>query len=122
MNTHVPRPDDEFSEDLNPEPLAGRNYGNEGPDTTQGESAAEEKELYGQLPNLAHDELARLPIVAEGTRLEQGKTYLDLHDLERGEFTALASQRAEPGNRFVAKDAVDYDLWNKLRGREELTR
>lgn len=117
----MPKPDDDFSEDLNPEYLAGRNYGNEGPDTTVGEPAVEMKEMHGRLPGLSDAELAELNIVETGTRLEQGKTYIDLNDRGRGEFTALASQSAGPENRYVAKDGVSYDLWNKLRGREELT-
>ncbi len=120
MDTQTPRPDEDFSQDLNPEYLAGRNYGNQGPDTTTGEPAVEMKEMHGRLPALSDTELAELNIVETGTRLEQGKTYIDLNDLQRGEFTGLASQSAGPENRYVAKDGVSYDLWNKLRGREEL--
>ena len=114
------KPQDEFAEDLNPEYLAGRNYGNEGPDTTTGTPASEFKELHGQLQQFTRDELAALPVVPEGTRLEQGKTYIDLNDLEAAEFTATGQDSAGPRNRYVAKDGVDYDLWNRLRGREEL--
>lgn len=121
MDKQMPKPEDEFSEDLNPQHLAGRNYGEQGPDTTEGVPASEIKDLHGQLHNLSNSELAELPVVEQGTRLEQGKTYLDLNDLERGEFKAMGSQSAEAHNRYVAKDAVGYDLWNKLRGREELT-
>jgi hypothetical protein len=122
LNPQQPGPDDDFSDDLNPEPLAGTNYGGRGADTTEGTPASDIKELYGRLPQLSHAELAEIPVVPEGTRLEQGKTYVDLNDLDRGEFRALASMRAEPGNRYVAKDGVSYDLWNKLRGRDELAR
>lgn len=34
----------------------------------------------------------------------------------------MSSDLAGRGNRHVAKDAVDYGTWNKLRGREELAR
>lgn len=122
MDPQHPKPDDDFNRDLNPEHLAGLNDGDLGPDTTEGTPASDVKELYGRLPQLSHAELAEIPIVPEGTRLEQGKTYIDLNDLDRGEFRALASMRAEPGNRYVAKDGVSYDLWNKLRGRDELAR
>ncbi len=121
MDRQMPKPEDEFSEDLNPQPLAGRNHGEQGPDTTEGSPASEMKDLHGRLHNLSNSELGELPVVEQGTRLEQGKTYLDLNDLERGEFSAMGSQSAEAQNRYVAKDAVSYDLWNKLRGREELT-
>ncbi len=122
MDKQMPKQEDEFNEDLNPEHLAGRNYGNEGPDTTQGEPAVEMKEMHGRLQALSDADLAALPVVQTGMRLEQGKTYLDLNNLERGEFTAMGSDEASPNSRLVAKDAVDYDLWNRLRGREELTK
>jgi len=115
------KPQDEFSEDLNPQAQAGLNFGDEGPDTTQGTPASDMKDMYTKLPNLSNTELSELPVVAAGTRLEQGKTYIDLNDLERGEFTAMASMKAESDHRLVAKDAVGYDLWNKLRGHEERT-
>lgn len=120
MGIQMPKPDDEFSADLNPQPEAGVNYGDQGSDTTQGTPASEMKDLYARFPSLSDAELSELTIVDTGTRLEQGKTYIDLEDLERGEFKALASMEAGPENRYVAKDAVSYDLWNKLRGREEL--
>lgn len=121
MDKQMPKQEDEFSEDLNPEHLAGRNYGSEGPDTTQGEPAVGMKEMHGRLQGLSDADLAALPVVQTGTRLEQGKTYLDLNNLDRGEFTGMGSDAASPTSRLVAKDAVDYELWNRLRGREELT-
>ena len=120
MDRQMPRPQDEFTPDLHSEEFAGRNYGDEGPDTTTGTPASEYKDLHGRLSRFTTDELAALPVVEEGTRLEQGKTYIDLNDLERGEFTGMANESAGPKNRYVAKDAVDYDTWNRLRGREEL--
>ncbi len=116
----MPKPQDDFTADLNPEPEAGLNYGNLGPDTTDGTPASELKDVYAQLPGFSDAELAAIPVVEYGTRLEQGKTYIDINDLEAGEFTAMASQSAGEHNRYVAKDAVDYDTWNRLRGREDL--
>lgn len=116
-----PKPQDEFAEDLNPEHMAGTNYGEQGPDTTQGVPASDIKRLHEKLQSFTNDELAALPVVEKGTRLEQGKTYIDLNDLDRGEFTALASQSAGPKNLYVAKNAVDYRIWDRLRGHEERT-
>ena len=120
MDKEMPKPQDDFSADLNPDHLAGLNYDNLGPDTTTGTPASEMKEMYGKLPEFTDDELAALPVVQQGTRLEQGKTYIDLNNQQRGEFTGLASDTAGRENRYVAKDAVDYDTWNRLRGRGEL--
>ncbi len=119
MNRQDDQTQDEFSDDLNPQAQAGLNFGDEGPDTTQGTPASDMKEMYTKLPNLSASELSDLPVVAAGTRLEQGKTYMDLNDLERGEFAGMASMTAEADHRLVAKDAVGYDLWNKLRGNED---
>lgn len=117
------RPDspESYQQDLNPQYLAGRNQGNLGPDTTQGTPASDFKALQQELNGLSRSELSSLPVVPAGTRLEQGKTYIDLERLDAGEFTAMASDQAGPDNRYVAKDAVDYDTWNLLRGRRELT-
>jgi len=112
--TQNPKPEDSFTHDLNPQPEAGFNYGDLGPDTTQGRPAADYKDLVERLNWLRKDELEQLPIVPEGTRLEQGKTYIDLMDLEKGEFTGMANQIAPHGSKLVAKDAAPYELWNKL--------
>ena len=113
--------DDDFARDVNPEPMAGMNVANEGPDTTQGTPASELKDLRNALPNIPDADLKNIPIIAEGVRLEQGKKYIDLNKLDEGEFTGMAYHEAKAGSRLVAKDAVDYDTWNRLRGREELT-
>jgi hypothetical protein len=60
--------------------------------------------------------LKQLPIVEVGERLEQGAVYLDLRHPDRGDFKALGGMAAGPGNWYVPKNAVDYELWNLLRG------
>jgi hypothetical protein len=55
-------------------------------------------------------------VTAPGTRLEQGATYVDLRDPGRGEFTATGGMAAGPDDWYVAKDTVDYQLWNRLIG------
>lgn len=82
--------------------------------------AAGDKVLVGRLQMLDSDELARLTVLEDGTRLEQGGTYLDLNDLEAGPFRALGGQEAGPGKRYVAKRDTDYELWNKLAGDREV--
>jgi hypothetical protein len=119
MDRELDKPQDDFARDLNPEPLAGRNHGNEGPGTTQGEPASEDKELVNKLQSFTHDELAQIPVVEQGMRLEQGKSYIDLNALDKGEFKAYGKDTAGADNRYVAKDAVDYETWNRLLGREE---
>jgi hypothetical protein len=106
------RGDEEFAADLSPATPARdlRTH------VDESVPAAADKDLHEQLPELTNDELARIPIVERGVRLEQGGTYLDLNDRSRGPFRALGSQEAGAHNRYVAKKDVDYELWNRLAG------
>ena len=78
--------------------------------------AAEDKRLHGRFADLSADELGRLQLLEPGTRLEQGGTYVDLNDLERGPFKAIGGQEARKGDRYVSKRDTDYELWNRLVG------
>ena len=81
-------------------------------------SAADDKELHERLQALDSAELSRLSVLKRGTGLEQGGTYIDLNDLTRGPFKAIGGQEAGPDNRYVAKRDTDYELWNRLVGRD----
>lgn len=78
-----------------------------------------EKELTEQLPQLSDDELSRLGILEPGTQLPQGSIFLDLNDLEAGPFKAIGGQEAGKDQRLIAKNETDYELWNKLAGRDD---
>lgn len=108
-----PRAVDDFTEDLNPENLAGENHG-EGLALEVGLSAADVKELRNKLADLTDDELKNIPIVPIGSRLEQGAKYIDLAHLEQDEFVATAGMVADESHYYVAKKATDYVLWNRL--------
>jgi hypothetical protein len=118
MGRHVPDqpPDDSFELDLHPHELTG---GTEtgGPHFAPLElTLADYKEIHQQLQGLSNDELKRIPVLAEGSYLEPGGTYLDLRDENAQEFTALAGMTAGPDNLYIPKREVDYVLWNRLRG------
>jgi len=104
---------DEYREDLNPEYGAGQN---EGPVEYECRTAYEIKELHAVLRELRDDELKRVPVLVEGSRLEQGATYIDLRHPEAGEFKALGGMVAGTDNWYVPKSAMDYELWNLLTG------
>jgi len=108
---------EEWQRDLNPDALAGQNLG---PETAQvakdAPTAYEVKDVHRQFHGFSDDELKRIPILPAGTRLEQGTTYIDLQDESLSEFTATAGMVAGPGNWFVPKSEVDYQLWNRLIG------
>jgi hypothetical protein len=80
--------------------------------------AAADKTLHERLRGLSNDELARLPVLETGARLEQGGIYIDLNDLDAGPFKALGGHDATVANRYVAKRDTDYQLWNRLAGQD----
>ena len=60
--------------------------------------------------------LARLSLAASEQRLQQGATYVDLADPERGEFRATGEMSAGAESWYVPKDRVPYPIWNRLIG------
>ncbi len=114
-NPRGPQRGDEFDADLGAAetPPVPRSHEDESV------AAPDDPELRRSFESLEPDELGRLSYVQEGTQLEQGAVYVDLNDLERGPFKALAGRRAGPGNRYVAKRDTDYELWNRLVGDRE---
>jgi hypothetical protein len=103
---------DEFADDIAPATPANDLRGH----VEASSPAAEDKALRQAMPELSSELVSRLSVVNAGTQLEQGGTYLDLNDRERGPFKALGGQSANQGNRYVAKKDTDYELWNELVG------
>lgn len=113
-NPTGPEPVDEsFAEQLAPEtPDQIRRR-----QATETTPAGDDKSLHKRMPELSSAELGTLPVLAPDTPLEQGSVYLDLDDLARGPFKAIGGQVA--GARVVAKQDTDYELWNRLAGRDD---
>lgn len=123
MTEKVGRPTDakpdEWQKDLNPQPNAGRNVGLEGPHPEKAANAPNAdqiKELHDVLEGYTNDELQQIRVLPQGSRLEQGATYIDLKDPERKEFTAMGGMEAGANNWYVPKTEVGYQLWNRLIG------
>lgn len=115
--------EDEFQHDLNPNSMAGQNVGLDGPHPEKdAPNAYEIKELHSQLEDYSSTELKQIPVLPQGSRLEQGAKYIDLKDPERKEFTAMGGMEAGPDNMYVPKTEVDYQLWNRLTGVENPAR
>jgi hypothetical protein len=108
----------EYQQDLNPDAQQGINYGAVGPhpELQQPPTAYNVKEAHRQLSDFPDDVLKQIPILPEGSRLEEGAVYLDLKDPKRKEFTGRGNMVATPGHWYVPKSVVDYGLWNKLTG------
>ena len=110
--TGLDRGPDEFADDIAPDTSSGKPGGH----ADESVVAVQDKVLHERLPQLSNEELARLPVLQPGTRLEQGGTYLDLNDPGQGPFQAIGGQEAGRQNRYIAKRDVDYELWNRLAG------
>ena len=107
--------DESFAEDLAPEtPESIRQA-----QVEQVEAAGDMKDVIDLLPEFNQGDLSHLEILETGTPLEQGATYLDLKDRQRGPFKAIGGQVVEAPDRMVAKKTTDYDLWNRLTSDRE---
>ena len=108
---------EEWREDLNPNASAGQNNTLAGPSGEHtAPTAHDTPDLRRALTGFTKDELKRILVLPEGSRLEQGGTYVDLSTPDRKEFTATGDITAGPGNWFVPKSEVDYEIWNRLIG------
>ncbi|HEY3112035.1 MAG TPA: hypothetical protein VGL23_24990 [Chloroflexota bacterium] len=106
-----------WRQDLNPEAKAGQNRGAKGPHSEQGARTAYDfKDIHDRLRDMDDDILRGIPILPEGSRLEQGAVYFDLRDPAAGELKARGDMVAGPGQALVPKDAVDHYTWNWLIG------
>jgi hypothetical protein len=108
---------DDRQRDLNPNHLAGQNIG-PASDARVAESgtAFHLRRRGARFEGLDDEQLKTVPVVAEGERLQQGATYVDLNDEPRQEFTATGDMEASDDNAYVAKDRVAYEIWNRLIG------
>ncbi len=111
---------EQWQRDLNPDHMEGQNIGALSAEHERGVPTAYDlKDLHRSMQGFADDELKQIPVVPEGSRLQQGATYLDLNDPERQEFTATGEMRASADNFYVPKSEVPYPVWNRLRGIED---
>lgn len=111
------RQNDEYQQDLNPDPKAGFNIGIEGEKPGRFErTAADIASLPQQMEGYSSEDLNRIPVLKPGTRLEQGAKYINLKDPARQEFVGMASDAVDEDDYIVPKSQVGYDLWNRLAG------
>lgn len=105
----------DFDKDLRPHEFEGNNSGTDDPQPNL-RQAYDIKELHEKYPQFSSTDLKNLTILPEGTRLEQGAKYFDLNHPQGGELAARADMTASQGTLYVAKNTVDYELWNRLCG------
>ena len=80
------------------------------------QTAYDVKEIHRALSGFSDDDLKQIPIVAEGTHLEQGATYIDLGEEQPTEVKVNAGVVARAGQYYVPKNRVPYTIWNRLIG------
>jgi hypothetical protein len=108
---------DEWQQDLNPGHLEGQNIGRDSEDHASTRTTAFHLRKRGaELRGLDDDDLKQVPLLAEGTRLQQGATYVNLAERSPREFTATAEMTASAGDAYAPKDRVPYEVWNRLIG------
>jgi hypothetical protein len=108
-----------FDYDLRPDSAAGQNIGVAGvhPEKAGGvRTAYDIKDLHRRFQQFEDDELKGIPVMPDGSRLEQDATYIDLRKRTPKEFTARGDMEAGSANWYVPKAEVDYQLWNRLIG------
>jgi hypothetical protein len=116
---------DEWQQDLNPNHLAGQNVDGVEERAPQGALRDSPRNAFHlrkaglDLRGIDDAELKQVPLLADGTRLQQGATYVDLSASAPVEFTATGNMSAEPGHAYVPKDRVPYEIWNRLIGEEK---
>jgi hypothetical protein len=120
--TGTPHPE-EYRHDLNPHAMAGQNIGVAGAHPEKGTSTAYDiKELHARFRDWADDDLKQIPVLPQGSRLEQNATYIDLSTPHPHEFTATGGMEAASGQHYVPKSEVPYELWNRLLGVKDVAR
>ncbi len=60
-------------------------------------------------------DLAKMPLIPEGTPLARGSWYLDLHNPAKADFPATGDETVEPGQHMLAQKEVSPELWDELR-------
>jgi hypothetical protein len=76
------------------------------------------KEAHRRLDNFTDDQLKQIPVLPAGSRVEQDATYIDLATSNHEEFKATSDRAAGPNSLVVPKSEVDFQSWNRLRGRD----
>ena len=113
MAEHMKMPeigrDDEWEHDLHPDNAT----------SDEAPTAYDRKRLHRRLQEFNDRELKDILIVPEGSTLEQGAVYIDLNNHEPVEFTAKGDEVAGANHAYVAKNQIDYPLWNRLIGVED---
>jgi hypothetical protein len=121
--TSAARHPEEYRHDLNPNAMEGQNIGAPGRHPEKGARTAHDiKPLHRRFSDWSDADLKQIPVLPEGSRLEQNATYIDLAAPIPREFTATGDMEAGSGHQYVPKSDVHYELWNRLIGVKDRAR
>ena len=84
------------------------------PDTER-RTARDVRAEHRVLLSFSDADLAKMPLIPEGTRLARGGWYLDLHNPAKADFPATGDEAVEPGQHMLARKEVSPELWDELR-------
>lgn len=107
---------DEFQQDIYAQPKPNLNYGNTGQASGAASTlnAYEIKELHSKLKGFSKDEMHQISVLYPGTPLNEGTKYVDLMDDGRQVITGATGMTVENNSYYVAKNEIDYILWERL--------
>lgn len=121
MTGRIYHPEDkhpsEYQKDLGPDASKGINRGEIGEPPTM--TARDSKQAQAILDNFSDDELRKVPILHQGSRLEAGAKYLKLARGARVEIQALGDEEVREDELIVPKKEIAFDLWNRLVSQAE---
>src|SRR5688500_12144180 len=119
MTSRIYRPEEKhpepYQQDLNPDASKGVNWSDVGPHPEKHDcrTTKDVKDLHNLLSDFRDDELATIPVLPAGSRLESKATYINFREAEPKEFTAEGNEELGEDDLVVPKSEVDYQLWNR---------
>jgi hypothetical protein len=110
---------DEYQSDLNPDAMAGQNIGAVGAHPEKGTRTVHDfKELHAGFSEWSDGALKQIPVVPEGSRLEQNATYIDLMAATPPSLRPLGARRPEAATAMCRRARCHISFGTTSRCKE----
>ena len=98
------------------EPMRPQNVGETGVQNAKSrrEESRRLRERFQWLNKFSDEELELISFCEPGSEMENGDSYFDISNPERGTFTGRQGERIPEGGCLVSKTTIPNHLWNKL--------
>ncbi|HEX5416338.1 MAG TPA: hypothetical protein VFZ25_11775 [Chloroflexota bacterium] len=98
------------------EPMRPQNVGETGVENAQSRRAEARRlrERFHWLNKFSDEEVAKITFCEPGSEMENGDSYFDISNPERGTFSAKAGEKIPEGGCLVSKKLIPGQLWTKL--------